>query len=193
MLSLLVVILLDLVVHVISLKSITFSYRTCLPNIDLIAIEHTQNVNSERFQLTLQDFHLQILHSYQNETSQYRFGPAHHQYPTAMNYYHQIDTWNYVNVTFDDASAQIFLSFNTDERRLIPLIQYPWLFVNQTAESNFDVNILLDPYDRNFSCLLPYAGFPLKTNSDWNRCSTNVKTCGQYLCALTAKRRRSSF
>ena len=189
--SLSVVILLDLFVDVISSKSITFSYRTCLPNIDLIAIEHTQNVNSERFQLSLRDFHLQILHSYQNATSQFHFGRAEprldnrpdfaQQYQSAMNYYQQIDTWHYVNLTFDDPTSQISLSFNTDERRIIPLIQYPWLFVNQSVESTFDVNILLDPRERNVSCLLPYAGFPLKTNSEWNRCSTNLKTCGQCL------------
>ncbi len=172
----------------ISSKSISFSYRTCLPNINLIHIEHINPLNSQQFQLITKDFHLHILYTYKTDKYQFQFGNFHtplsnlsnfdYQFQSAIDYYHQIDTWNYVNLTFDDNLSRIFISFNSDETRTIPLIDYPLLFQNQTSETKFQVQILVDEQDKNVTCLLPYAGFEINKNSYLNHCSTNIKTCG---------------
>lgn len=166
--------------------SISFSYRTCLPNIDLIHIEHHHPLNSQRIQLITKDFHLHILYTYQTNYQFFQFGTrpiltSNHsnfdqQFQSAINYYHQIDTWNYVNITFDDRLSRIYVSFNNDETRLIPLVDYPIFFQNQTIETNFDVKILVNERDQNVTCLLPYTGF---ATDGRNACSTDIKTCGK--------------
>ena len=173
----------------ISSKSITFSYRTCLPNIDLIDIEHHHSLNSQRLQLFTKDFHLHILYTYQTKNEDFQFGTRtiltsnlsnfEHQFQSAINYYHQIDTWNYVNITFDDHLSRIYVSFNNDETRLIPLIEYPLFFQNQTIESKLDAEILVNERDRNVTCLLPYSGFNNEKSLSTNPCSTDIKTCGK--------------
>jgi hypothetical protein len=155
----------------ISSKTISFSYRTCLPNIDLIYIEHIHPLNSQQLQLITRDFHLHIIYTYQIEQYQFQFGNLHtflsnqsnfdYQYQSAINYYHQIDTWNYVNLTFDDNLARIFISFQ-----------------NKTIEKKFHVEILVNQHDQNVTCLLPYSGFEIEKNSYTNHCSTDIKTCG---------------
>ncbi len=169
-------------------KSISFSYRTCLPNIDLIHIEHIHPLNSQQFQFITKDFHLHIIYTYQTEQYQFKFGNFktllsnlsnfEYQFQSAINYYHQIDTWNYVNLTFDDTLSRIFVSFNNDETRIIPLVDYPLLFQNKTIETQLNVQLLVNKHDKNVTCLLPYSGFESNTNSEGNDCSTNIKTCG---------------
>ena len=172
----------------ISSKSISFSYRTCLPNIDLIHIEHILPLNSQHFRLITKDFHLNIIYTYKTEEYQFKFGNLStllpnlsnfdYQSQSAINYYHQIDTWNFVNLTFDDSLSRIFISFNNDETRLIPIIDYPLLFQNKTIETKLTIQILVHSEDQNVTCLLPHTGFEMNTNSYLNFCSTNIKTCG---------------
>jgi len=174
----------------ISAKSITFSYRTCLPNIDLIHIEHHHPLNSQHFRLITKDFHLHLLYTYQTEQIQFQFGHLptltsnltnlnfQSQYQSAINYYHQIDTWTFVNITFDDKLFRTLISFNNDETRLIPLIDYPLAFRNLTDESQIHTEILVNENDNNVTCLLPYKGFDQSTNSEKSICLTNIKTCG---------------
>lgn len=169
-----------LIINKISSTSITFSYRTCLPNINLINIEHYHPLNSEYFLLTTKDFRLHILYTYENETYAYQFGNFNfslpystsfdYQFQTAIDYYHQIDTWHYVNITFNDQLSKVFISFNGDETRLIPLIDYP--IKNLTRKLN--VNVLVDEQQMNVTCLLPYSGFEMKSKD----CLINIKTCG---------------
>jgi hypothetical protein len=178
-----------LIFRKISSKSLTFSYRTCLPNIDLIHIEHIHPLNSQQIQLTTKDFHLHLIYTYKKEKLEFQFGYSNssipnlsnfdYQYQSAINYYHQIDTWNYVNLTFNDNLSRIFISFNNDQTRTIPLIDYPLLFQNNTLETKLNVKILVDQQDKNVTCLLPYSGFDV--NNGLNYCSTNIKTCGLYL------------
>lgn len=137
----------------------------------------------------IKDFHLHILYTYQTHREEFQFGTRpiltsnlsnfEHQFQSAINYYHQIDTWNYVNVTFDDHRARIYVSFNNDETRVIPLIEYPLSFQNQTIEMKFDVKILVNERDQNVTCLLPYSGFSKERNDSANLCSTDIKTCGK--------------
>jgi len=172
----------------ISSKTISFSYRTCLPNIDLIHIEHIHPLNSQQLQLITRDFHLHIIYTYQTDQYQYQFGNLNtflsnqtnfdYQFQSAINYYHQIDTWNYVNLTFDNHLSRIFISFNNDQTRIIPLIDYPLLFQNKTIETKFNAEILVNQHDQNVTCLLPYSGFEKEKNSYTNHCSTDIKTCG---------------
>ncbi|CAF3534312.1 unnamed protein product [Adineta steineri] len=173
----------------ISSKSISFSYRTCLPNINLIHIEHIHPLNSQHFQLITKDFHLNIIYTYKTDQYNFKFGSLNpslsnlsnfdYQFQSAIDYYHQIDTWNYVNITFDDNLSRIFISFNSDETRLIPLIDYPLIFQNKTIETKLNVQILVDEQDKNVTCLLPYNGFQTNKNS---YCSTDIKTCEHRLC-----------
>ncbi|UJR36501.1 hypothetical protein I4U23_029222 [Adineta vaga] len=175
----------------ISTKSLSFSYRTCLPNIDLIHIEHIHPLNSQHFQLITKDFRLNIIYTYQLQKHRFQFGNLNpsisnlsnfdYQFQSAINYYHQIDTWNFVNVTFDDNLSRVFISFNNDETRLIPLLDYPLLFQNTTAtqETKLNVQILIPEQDQNVTCLLPYDGFEINKNS---LCSTDIKTCEYRTC-----------
>ncbi|CAF3449408.1 unnamed protein product [Rotaria sp. Silwood2] len=172
--------ILIIIIHNISTKSITFSYRTCLPNIDLINIEHYYPLNSQLFRLVIKDFRLHIIYTYKNEQIEYQFGNFNlllpysasfdYQFQTAIDYYHEIDTWHYVNITFDDYLSKVFISFNGDETRLIPLIDYP--IKNFTTKLN--VNVLVDEQQTNVTCLLPYSGF----NTNFKNCLINIKTCG---------------
>ncbi|CAF3641598.1 unnamed protein product [Rotaria sordida] len=176
----------------ISSKSISFSYRSCLPNIDLIHIEHIHSLNSQQIQLITRDFHLHIIYRYKKEKYQFKFGNFNillgnlsnidYQYQSAINYYHQIDTWNYVNLTFNDNLSRIFISFNNDETRIIPLIDYPLVFQNQTIETKLNVQILVNEQDKNVTCLLPYTGFDINQYSYLNSCITNIKTCEHRIC-----------
>ncbi len=146
-------------------------------------------MNSQQFQLITKDFHLHIIYTYKTEKYEFTFGNLNtllsnltnfdYQFQSAINYYHQIDTWNYVNLTFDDNLSRIFISFNNDQTRIIPLIDYPLLFQNKTIETFLNVQILVNEYDENVTCLLPYSGFEINhKNSYTNYCSTNIKTCG---------------
>jgi len=145
-------------------------------------------LNSQQFQLLTKNFHLYINYKYKTDKYQFKFGNLNplltnlsnfdYQFQSAINYYQQIDTWNYVNLTFDDNLSRIFISFNSDETRIIPLIDYPLLFQNKTIETNLDVQILVNEHDENVTCLLPYSGFEINKNSYANYCSTNIKTCG---------------
>jgi hypothetical protein len=173
--------ILIIIFHKISSKSITFSYRTCLPNINLINIEQYYHpLNSQLFRLVTKDFRLHIISTYENQTSEYQFGYFNstlpysasfdYQFQTAIDYYHEIDTWHYVNITFDDNLSKIFVSFNNDETRLIPLIDYP--IKNVTTKLN--VHVLVDEQQTNVTCLLPYSGF----ETNFNNCLINIKTCG---------------
>jgi hypothetical protein len=138
--------------------------------------------------LFTRDFHLHIIYTYKTEQYQFKFGNLDtiltnlsnfdYQYQSAINYYHQIDTWNYVNLTFDDSLSRIFISFNSDELRTIPLIDYPLLFQNKTIKTNLNVQILVNEQDKNVTCLLPYKGFEIHKNSYLNHCLTDIKTCG---------------
>ncbi len=169
-----------LILHKISSKSITFSYRTCLPNIDLLHIEQYHPLNSQYFRLVTKDFRLHIIYTYENQTFQYQFGNFNlslpysasfdYQFQTAIDYYHEIDTWHYVNMTFDDDLSKVFISFNGDETRLIPLIDYP--LKNVTTKLN--VVVLVDEQQTNVTCLLPYSGF----DTNFKNCLINIKTCG---------------
>lgn len=166
---------------VFSNQSFTFSYQTCLPNIDLIRIEHVHPVNSQYFHLLTKNFRLHLIYTYQNETLEFQIGNLNlslptsasfdYQFQAAIDYYHEIDTWHYVNLTFDHLQSKVFLSFNADEIRLIPLVDYPW--PNPTDQ--FHVRVLLDEQQRNVTCLLPHFGF----ESSSNDCSINIKTCGK--------------
>jgi hypothetical protein len=145
-------------------------------------------LNSQQFQLFTRDFHLHIIYTYKTDKYQFKFGNLNtllsnlsnfdYQYQSAINYYHQIDTWNYVNLTFNDHLSRIFISFNTDELRTIPLIDYPLAFQNKTIQTKLNVEILVDKEDENVTCLLPYSGFEINQNSYLNHCSTDIKTCG---------------
>jgi hypothetical protein len=145
-------------------------------------------LNSQQFQLFTRDFHLHIIYTYKTDKYQFKFGNLNtllsnlsnfdYQYQSAINYYHQIDTWNYVNLTFNDHLSRIFISFNTDELRTIPLIDYPLAFQNKTIQTKLNVEILVDKEDENVTCLLPYSGFEINKNSYLNHCSTDIKTCG---------------
>ncbi len=161
-----------IIIQSISSKSITFSYRTCLPNINLITIEQS----SQFFRLFTKDFRLHLIY----DTLEYQFGHFNlslpysasfdYQFQTAIDYYHEIDRWHYVNITFNDQLSKVFISFNGDESRLIPLIDYP--IKNMTTKLN--VHVHTDEQQTNVTCLLPYSGFQMNTNS----CSLNIKTCG---------------
>jgi hypothetical protein len=139
-------------------------------------------LNSQFFRLVTKDFRLHILYTYQNERFEYQFGNFNlslpysasfdYQFQTAIDYYHEIDTWHYVNITFNDHLSKVFISFNGDETRLIPLIDYP--IKNLTTKLNVDV--LIDEQQINVTCLLPYSGFETKLNN----CSINIKTCGSF-------------
>ncbi|CAF3833457.1 unnamed protein product [Rotaria magnacalcarata] len=176
----------------ISSRSISFSYRSCLPNIDLIHIEHYHLLNSQQFQLLTKDFHLNIIYRYKKEKLQYKFGNLNillgnlsnfdYQYQSAINYYHQIDTWTHVNLIFDDSLSRVFISFNNDETRKIPLVDYPLLFQNKTIETKLNIRILVNEQDKNLTCLLPYKGFEISKNSFLNSCVTNIKTCEHRIC-----------
>ncbi|CAF5135192.1 unnamed protein product [Rotaria sp. Silwood1] len=168
-----------IIIHNISSKSITFSYRTCLPNINLINIEHyyyQQTFDKQLFKLITKDFRLHIIYTYNNEHIEYKFGNFNlllpytasfdYQFQTAIDYYHEIDTWHYINITFDDYLSKVFISFNGDETRLIPLIDYP----NKNLTTKLNVNILIDEQQTNVTCLLPYSGF----NTNFNNCLSNV-------------------
>ncbi len=169
-----------LILHKISSKSITFSYRTCLPNIDLLHIEQYHSLNSQYFRLVTKDFRLHIIYTYENQTFQYQFGNFNlslpysasfdYQFQTAIDYYHEIDTWHYVNMTFDDYLSKVFISFNGDETRLIPLIDYPW----KNVTTKLNVVVLVDEQQTNVTCLLPYSGF----DTNFKNCLINIKTCG---------------
>jgi hypothetical protein len=170
-----------LILNKISSKSITFSYRTCLPNINLINIEHYHSsLNSQLFRLVTKDFRLHLIYTYKNETLQYQFGNFNlslpysasfdYQFQTAIDYYHEIDTWHYVNITFNDQLSKVFISFNGDETRLIPLIDYP--IKNLTMKLNVDV--FVNEQQMNVTCLLPYSGF----HTNFKNCLINIKTCG---------------
>lgn len=147
-------------------------------------------MNSQQFQLTTKDFNLNIIYRYKTEKHHFRFGNLNHsllnlsnfdyQYQSAINYHHQIDTWNYVNLTFDDNLARVFISFNNDETRLIPLIDYPLLFQNRTITTKLNIRILVNEQDKNVTCLLPYTGFETISSkySYLDSCSTNIKNCG---------------
>jgi hypothetical protein len=170
--------LIFIIIQAISSKSITFSYRTCLPNINLINIEQISPLNSQYIRLFTKDFRLHLIY----ETWEYQFGYFNlslpysasfdYQFQTAIDYYHEIDTWNYVNITFNDQLSKVFISFNGDETRLIPLIDYP--IKNFTIKLN--VHVLIDEQQTNVTCLLPYSGFKINNNN--NNCSLNIKTCG---------------
>lgn len=170
-----------LILHKISSKSITFSYRTCLPNIDLLNIEQYHPLNSQFFRLVTKDFHLHIIYTYENEKIQYQFGNFNfslpylasfdYQFQTAIDYYHEIDTWHYVNITFDDYLSKVFISFNGDETRLIPLIDYP---IKNFTTNKLNVDVLVDEQQLNVTCLLPYSGF----DTNFKNCLINIKTCG---------------
>ena len=92
-------------------------------------------LNSQLFRLLQKIFIYILYYTYKTEKYQYQFGNFNlslpysasfdYQFQTAIDYYHEIDTWNYVNITFDDQLSKIFISFNSDETRLIPLIDYP--------------------------------------------------------------------
>lgn len=176
----------------ISSKSISFSYRSCLPNTDLIHIEHFHPLNSQQFQLVTKDFHLHIIYRYKKERYQYKFGNSNtlignlsnfdYQYQSAINYYQQIDSWNYVNLTFDDNLFRVFISFNNDETRVLPLVDYPSSFHNKTIQAKLNIRILVNEQDKNVTCLLPYSGFENHTNTLLNSCTTNIKTCEHRIC-----------
>jgi len=170
-----------LILHKISSKSITFSYRTCLPNINLINIEQYHPLNSQFFRLITKDFRLHIIYTYNNDIFQYQFGNFNlslpysasfdYQFQKAIDYYHEIDIWHYVNITFNDQLSKVFISFNGDETRLIPLIDYP---IKNLTTTTLKVNVLIDEQQTNVTCLLPYSGFDMK----FNNCLINIKTCG---------------
>jgi len=172
--------ILIIILHKISSKSITFSYRTCLPNINLINIKQSYLLNNQLFEIFTKDFRLHIIYTYKNEKFQYQFGNFNlslpysssfdYQFQTAIDYYHEIDTWHYVNITFNDYLSKVFISFNGDETRLIPLIDYP--IKNLTTQLNVDV--LIDEQQTNVTCLLPYEGF----DTNFKNCFINIKTCG---------------
>ena len=166
----------------ISSTSISFSYRTCLPNIDLLHIEHShQPVNSQSFRLVTRNFRLHLIYASSTDQIEFQFGNLNltlpssasfdYQFKAAIDYYHEIDTWHYVNITFDDALSKVFLSFNGDETRLIPLIDYPW----KNATEQLNVKVLLDEQQNNVTCLLPHSGFEMPPSE----CSLNIKTCGE--------------
>src|SRR5207302_6454611 len=123
------------------------------------------------------------IYTYKIDKYQFKFGNLNnilsnlsnfdYQFQSAINYYHQIDTWNYVNLTFDDNLSRIFISFNNDETRIIPLIDYPLLFQNKTIENKFNIQLLVNEYDKNVTCLLPYSGFEINKNNYDNYSSTN--------------------
>lgn len=175
--------LLFIILHKISSKSITFSYRTCLPNINLINIKSECNsLNQQSFNLFTKNFRLHLIYTYLNNTYEYQFGYFNlslpysasfdYQFQTAIDYYHDIDTWNFVNLTFNDQLSKVFISFNNDETRLIPLIDYPI----KNLKTKLNVNILIDEQQTNVICLLPYSGFA----SNIKNCSINIKTCGLF-------------
>ena len=174
--SLLLFILACLLPNIVS-KSITFSYRTCLPHVNLINIEL---FNRPILQLFTKDFRLHLIYTYEQRTIEYQFGHFNfslpysasfdYQFQTAIDYYHEIDTWNYVNITFNDQLSKIFISFNGDETRLIPVIDYPM----SNFTTNIHIDVLIDEQQENVTCLLPYSGF--KRNAE--NCSLNIKTCG---------------
>ena len=161
--------------------SISFSYRTCLPNVDLIRIDHW---NSEVFRLVTRNFRLHFISNTLNGQVEYQFGSWNltlphtasfdYQFQTAIDYYHEIDHWHYVNMTFDDHQRKVFLSFNGDETRLIPVVDYPWA----NSSQRFDVHVLLDEHHNNVTCLLPHSGFRWMSE---NTCSINIKTCGLFI------------
>ncbi|CAF1001650.1 unnamed protein product [Adineta steineri] len=169
-------------------KSITFSYRTCLPNINLLHIEQYHPLNSQFFRLVTKDFHLHIIYTYENETIDYKFGNFNfslpysasfdYQFQTAIDYYHEIDTWHYVNITFDDYQSKVFISFNGDETRLIPLINYR---NKNFTTTKLNVNVLVDEQQTNVTCLLPYSGF----ETNYQNCLINIKTCEYQTCTST--------
>lgn len=160
--------------------SISFSYRTCLPNVELIRIDHS---NSEIFRLVTKNFRLNILSTNNNQQAEYEFGSWNltlphtasfdYQFQTAIDYYHEIDRWHYVNITFDDRKEKVWISFDGDETRLIPLIDYFW----PKSKHAIDVHVLLDQEKSNVTCFLAHSGFehPLTT------CSINIKTCGMFI------------
>ncbi|UJR09595.1 hypothetical protein I4U23_013830 [Adineta vaga] len=176
-----------ILLHKTSSKSIIFSYRTCLPNIDLLNIEHYSPLNSQFFRLVTKDFRLHILYTYENQTLEYQFGHFNfsspysasfdYQFQTAIDYYHEIDAWHYVNITFDDYLSKVLVSFGGDETRLIPLIDYP--IKNLTTKLN--VHVLVDEQQTNVTCLLPYSGF----NTNYKNCFINIKTCEYQTCTST--------
>ena len=137
-------------------------------------------MNSQFFRLLTKDFRLHLFSTYVNESIEYQFGHSNlslpysasfdYQFQTAIDYYHQIDRWNYVNLTFNDQLSKVFISFNGDETRLIPLIDYPI----KNFSTKLTVQILLDEQQSNVTCLLPYSGFQMNMSN----CSLNIKTCG---------------
>jgi hypothetical protein len=167
----------------ISSTSISFSYRTCLPNIDLLHIEHShQPLNSQSFRFVTRNFRLHLIYTSSTaEEIEFQFGNLNltlpssasfdYQFKAAIDYYHEIDMWHYVNITFDDSLSKVFLSFNGDETRLIPLIDYPW----KNVTDQLNVNVLLDDQQKNVTCLLPHSGFEMPPTE----CSLNIKTCGE--------------
>lgn len=163
-------------------KSITFSYRTCLPNINLINIQLTHSLNSPHFRLFTRDFRLHLIYTYEQQIVEYQFGYFNfslpysasfdYQFQTAIDYYHEIDTWNYVNMTFSDQLSKVLISFNGDETRLIPVIDYPM----RNFTNDIYVDVLIDEQQKNVTCLLPYSGFQMNVDN----CSLNIKTCGLF-------------
>ena len=161
-------------------KSIIFSYRTCLPNINLINIQFVRSSNSPLFRLFTRDFRLHLIYTHEEQTIEYQFGYFNfslpysasfdYQFQTAIDYYHEIDTWNYVNLTFSDQLSKVLISFNGDETRLLPVIDYPM----ENFTKNIHIDVLIDEQQKNVTCLLPYSGFEMYTQN----CSLNIKTCG---------------
>ena len=170
-----------IILNKISSESITFSYRTCLPNIDLITIEHYHPYNNQLFRLVTKNFRLHIIYEYNNEQIEYQFGNFNlllpysasfdYQFQTAIDYYHEIDTWHYVNITFNDYLSKVFVSFNGDETRLVPLIDYPI----KNLSTKLNIHVLVNEQQTNVTCLLPHSGFEVNSKD----CLINIKTCGE--------------
>ena len=69
-------------------------------------------MNSQLFRLVTKDFRLHIIYTYKNQTIEYQFGNFNltlpysasfdYQFQTAIDYYHEFDTWHYVNLTFEN-------------------------------------------------------------------------------------------
>lgn len=170
-------------------KSITFSYRTCLSETNLVDIEHRQNQHRQYFTLTVENFHFRLIHRYDSLKNSFDFGPSNRtsrkkfsnfddQYQSAIDFYQTIDRWNYVNLTFDDRTSRVLLSLNNDEHYSIPLMDYPWSYRNETNESILDVEIEYEAFDRNVTCLVPHLGFSRNFLPQSTQCMINTKLCG---------------
>ncbi|CAF1157323.1 unnamed protein product [Didymodactylos carnosus] len=176
--------------------TISFSYRTCLPNIDLISLNfYTANNHYFQLKLSTNNFRLrtQLLLNdttiyaftfYNSTTSiQHSSSTSYSQLQSAINYYHQMTSWQHVQATFSQNNS-FSISFNEFENKSVSLLNFSPSFFNQII-STLSINVYNDETQTNLTCFIPHQGFIDNSNkrkkpksSRNSQCTIDVNKCG---------------